>query len=138
MTDTQLTLIGNLTADPELRYTPSGTAMANFTVASTSRIYCKQTSRWEDGETLFLRCIAWKRLAENVAELVKCTRVIVQGTLRARSYTDRDGGRRTAIEIDAEEVGVSVAYATARLIGNRNAGPDPWAGTPTTADKETA
>lgn len=114
--DTQITLIGNLTDDPELRFTPSGAAVANFTVASTPRSFDKNTSEWKDGETLFLRCAVWRQAAENAAEsLEKGMRVIVQGRLKARSYDDRDGNKRTVNEVDVEEVGPSLQWATAKV-----------------------
>lgn len=112
--DTPITLVGNLTADPELRFTPGGDAVANFTVASTPRIFNRQTNQWDDGETLFLRCIAWRNMAENVAEsLVKGTRVIVQGLLQQRSYETREGQKRTAVEVRVDEVGPSLRNAQA-------------------------
>lgn len=114
--DTVITVIGNLTADPELRFTPSGAAVANFTVASTPRAFDKQSNEWKDGETLFLRCAAWKEAAENVAEsLEKGTRVIVQGRLKARSYETKDGDRRTTQELDVDEIGPSLKSATAKV-----------------------
>lgn len=114
--DTQITLIGNLTDDPELRFTPSGAAVANFTVASTPRSYDKQTNEWKDGETLFLRCAVWRQAAENVAEsLQKGMRVIVQGRIKSRSYENREGEKRTVHEVDVEEVGPSLTWATAKV-----------------------
>lgn len=114
--ETVMTLIGNLTADPELRFTPSGAAVANFTVASTPRQFDKQSNEWKDGETLFLRCAAWKEAAENVAEsLTKGARVIVQGRLKARSYETKDGDRRTTQELDVDEIGPSLKSATAKV-----------------------
>lgn len=114
--DTQITLVGNLTADPELRFTPSGAAVANFTVASTPRTFDRQANEWKDGDTMFLQCSIWRQAAENVAEsLSKGMRVIVQGRLRSRSYDDREGNRRTVFEVDVEEVGPSLRYATARV-----------------------
>lgn len=113
--DTQITIVGNITADPELRFTPSGAAVANFTVASTPRSYDKATGEWKDGETLFLRCSLWRQAAENVAEsLTKGTRVIVTGRLRQRSY-DKDGEKRTVIELEVDEIGPSLRYVTATL-----------------------
>lgn len=113
--DTVITVIGNLTADPELRFTQSGLAVASFTVASTPRSFDRQSGEWKDGEALFLRCSIWRDAAENVAEsLEKGTRVIVQGRLKQRSYTDRDGNNRTSIELDVEEIGPSLRYATAK------------------------
>ena len=119
--ETQITLVGNLTADPELRFTPSGAAVANFTVASTPRTFDRQSNEWKDGETMFLNCSIWRQAAENVAEtLTKGMRVIVQGRLKSRSYDDREGNRRTVFEVDVEEVGPSLRYATAKV--NRTSG----------------
>ncbi|WP_010533202.1 single-stranded DNA-binding protein [Brachybacterium squillarum] len=113
--DTVITVIGNLTADPELRFTQSGAAVASFTVASTPRTFDRQTNEWKDGEALFLRCSVWRDAAENVAEsLEKGARVIVQGRLQQRSYTDRDGNNRTSVELQVDEVGPSLRYATAK------------------------
>lgn len=133
MTDTQITVVGNLTGDPELRFTPGGTAVANFTVASTPRTYDKQTQQWVDGEALFVRCRVWRDYAENVAEsLTKGARVIVTGKLKARSYQDRDGNQRTAWEVDVEEVGPALRYATAQPVRtpskNNAGGGSPWPG----------
>ncbi|BDH59776.1 hypothetical protein MTP03_47150 [Tsukamurella sp. PLM1] len=106
--DTVITVIGNLTADPELRFTPSGAAVANFTVASTPRTFDRNTNEWKDGEALFLRCNIWREAAENVAEsLTKGTRVIVSGRLKQRSYDDREGQRRTVVELEVDEIGPS-------------------------------
>ena len=117
--DTITTVVGNLTDDPELRFTPSGAAVTNFTVASTPRTFNRQSNSWEDGETLFLRCSIWRQAAENVAEsLQRGTRVIVQGRLKSRSYDDREGNKRTVIEMEAEEVGPSLTWASATV--NRN------------------
>lgn len=117
--DTVITVIGNLTADPELRFTPSGAAVANFTIASTPRAFDRQTNEWKDQETLFLRCSVWREAAENVAEsLTKGTRVIAQGRLKARSYETKEGERRTNHELEVDEIGPSMRYATARV--NRN------------------
>jgi len=111
-----LTVIGNLTADPELRFTPSGPAVASFTVASTPRTFDRQAGEWKDGETLFLRCSVWRETAENVAEsLTKGTRVIVTGRLTQRSYETRKGEKRTVVELQVDEVGPSLARATARV-----------------------
>lgn len=116
MTDTIITVVGNLTADPELRFTASGTPVANFTIASTPRTYDRQTNEWKDGDTLFLRCSIWKDSAENVTEtLTKGTRVIATGKLKQRSYTTRDGDNRTAIELEVDEIGPSLRYATAKI-----------------------
>lgn len=113
--DTQITVIGNLTADPELRFTQSGVAVANFTIASTPRTFDKQANEWRDGEALFLRSTIWRDAAENVAEsLEKGSRVIAQGRLVQRSFTDREGNNRTSIELDVDEIGPSLRYATAK------------------------
>lgn len=152
--DTYVTVVGNLVDDPELRFTPSGAAVANFRIASTPRTFNRQSNEWEDGEALFLTCSVWRQAAENVAEsLVKGMRVVVQGRLKQRSYEDREGQRRTVIELEAEEVGPSLKYGTAKFTrsagggrsggvygggqggysgggqgGNAGAGqPDPWA-----------
>jgi single-strand DNA-binding protein len=114
--ETTLTLVGNLTGDPELRFTPSGAAVANFTVASTPRTFDRQSNEWKDGETLFMRCAIWREAAENVAEsLTKGTRVVVTGRLRSRSYDTREGEKRTVMEMDVEEIGPSLRYATAKV-----------------------
>jgi len=114
--DTTLTVIGNLTADPELRFTPSGAAVASFTVASTPRTFDKQSGEWKDGEALFLRCNIWRQAAENVAEsLTRGARVIVNGRLKQRSFETREGEKRTVVELDVEEIGPSLRYATAKV-----------------------
>ena len=114
--DTTITVIGNLTADPELRFTQSGVAVANFTIASTPRTFDKQRNEWVDGEALFLRSTIWRDAAENVAEsLEKGSRVIAQGRLVQRSFTDREGNNRTSIELDVDEIGPGLRYATARV-----------------------
>ena len=114
--ETVITVIGNLTADPELRFTPSGAAVANFTVASTPRTFDRQSNEWKDGDTLFMRCSIWREAAENVAEsLTKGTRVIVQGRLVQRSYETREGEKRTVVEMQVDEVGPSLRYATAKV-----------------------
>ena len=114
--DTTITVVGNLTADPELRFTPSGAAVANFTVASTPRIYDRQSGEWKDGEALFLRCNIWREAAENVAEsLTRGSRVIVQGRLKQRSYETREGEKRTVVELEVDEIGPSLRYATAKV-----------------------
>ena len=114
--DTVITVVGNLTDDPELRFTPSGAAVANFTVASTPRFFDKNTNDWKDGDALFLRCSIWRQAAENVAEtLTKGARVIVQGRLKQRSYETREGEKRTVYELDVDEVGPSLRYATAKV-----------------------
>jgi single-strand DNA-binding protein len=114
--DTTITVVGNLTADPELRFTPSGAAVANFTVASTPRIYDRQSGDWKDGEALFLRCNIWREAAENVAEsLTRGARVIVTGRLKQRSFETREGEKRTVMEVEVEEIGPSLKYATAKV-----------------------
>ncbi len=136
--DTTITIIGNLTDDPDLRFTPSGAAVANFTVASTPRFYDKNAGEWRDGDALFLRCSIWRQAAENVAEsLQRGSRVVVQGRLRQRSFETREGEKRTVFEIAADEVGASLRYATAKITkttrgsggggGGQSAGNDPWA-----------
>ena len=136
--ETVITIVGNLVDDPELRFTPSGAAVAKFRVASTPRIYDKQASEWKDGDSLFLTCSVWRQAAENVAEsLQRGMRVIVQGRLKQRSYEDREGVKRTVYELDVDEVGPSLARATAKVAknpagggnGNRGNSPtdDPWA-----------
>ena len=114
--DTTITVVGNLTADPELRFTPSGAAVANFTVASTPRIYDRQSGEWKDGDALFLRCNIWREAAENVAEsLMRGSRVIVTGRLKQRSFETREGEKRTVFEVEVDEIGPSLRYATAKV-----------------------
>jgi len=114
--ETTITLVGNLTRDPELRFTPAGAAVADFTVASTARTFDRQTSEWKDGDTLFIRCSAWRALAENVAgSLTKGTRVIVTGALKVREYERQDGGRGTSVEMTVDEVGPSLRNATVQV-----------------------
>src|SRR3954453_4949210 len=114
--ETIITVVGNLTGDPELRFTPSGAAVANFTIASTPRTFDKQANEWKDGDTLFLNCSIWRQAAENVAEsLQKGMRVVAQGRLKQRSYETREGEKRTVVEMDVEEVGPSLKYATAKV-----------------------
>ena len=132
--ETILTVIGNLVGDPELRFTPSGAAVANFTVASTPRTFDKATSEWKDGEALFLRCSCWRQAAENVAEsLSKGARVIVTGRLKQRSYETKGGEKRQTIELEVDEIGPSLKYATAKVTkasrGSEGSVPvqaDPW------------
>ena len=152
--DTVITVVGNLTDDPELRFTSSGAAVANFTVASTPRFFDKNTNDWKDGDALFLRCSIWRQAAENVAEtLTKGARVIVQGRLKQRSYETRDGEKRTVYELDVDEVGPSLKYATAKVVkvsrGSGGGGgfgggapaasaapaEDPWASAPAVDDE---
>jgi single-strand DNA-binding protein len=114
--ETIITVVGNLTADPELRFTPSGAAVANFTVASTPRTFDRQSGEWKDGEALFLRCNIWRQAAENVAEsMTRGMRVVVQGRLKQRSFETKEGEKRTVVEMDADEVGPSLRYATAKV-----------------------
>ncbi|MDX6331955.1 MAG: single-strand DNA-binding protein, partial [Streptomycetaceae bacterium] len=114
--ETVITVVGNLVDDPELRFTPSGAAVAKFRVASTPRIFDKQTNEWKDGDGLFLTCSVWRQAAENVAEsLQRGMRVIVQGRLKQRSYEDREGVKRTVYELDVEEVGPALSRATAKV-----------------------
>ena len=124
--DTQITVIGNLTDAPEVRFTPSGAAVANFTIASTPRTFDRNSNEWRDGETLFLRSSVWREQAENVAEsLGKGDKVIAQGKLKSRSYEDKDGQRRTVTEFDVEDIGPALAKATAKVTrtgGQKGAG----------------
>jgi single-strand DNA-binding protein len=114
--DTTITVVGNLTDDPELRFTPSGAAVAKFRVASTPRYLDKTTSEWKDGDPLFLACTVWRQAAENVAEsLTRGSRVIVSGRLKQRSYETREGEKRTFIELEVDEIGPSLRYATAKV-----------------------
>ncbi|MEE6287080.1 single-stranded DNA-binding protein [Georgenia sp. MJ173] len=114
--ETIITVVGNLTADPELRFTPSGAAVASFTVASTPRTFDRQSNEWKDAETLFMRCSVWREAAENVAEsLAKGNRVVVQGRLVQRSFETREGEKRTVVEMQVDEVGPSLRYATAKV-----------------------
>ena len=135
--DTTITLIGNLTDDPELRYTPTGAAVASFTVASTPRFLDKATNEWKDGDTLFLRCNIWRQAAENVAEsLTRGTRVIVSGRLKQRSYETKEGEKRTVYEVEVDEIGPSLKNATAKVNKTTRSAPggggfgspadDPW------------
>jgi single-strand DNA-binding protein len=121
--DTVITVIGNITGDPELRFTPSGAAVANFTIASTPRSFDRQTNEWKDGETLFLRCSVWRDAAENVAEsLAKGMRVIAQGRLTQRNYETREGEKRTVVELQVDEVGPSLRYASAKVTRTQRGG----------------
>jgi len=145
--DIAVTVVGNLTNDPELRFTPSGAAVASFTVASSSRVLDKTTNEWKDGETVFMRCSVWRQYAENVAEsLTKDTRVIVSGRLKQRSYETREGEKRQVMELEVDDVGPALRYATAKVtrtqsqgggFGGGNGGggasapaDDPWASSP--------
>ena len=114
--ETTITVVGNLTNDPELRFTPSGSAVANFTIASTPRTFDRASNEWKDGETLFLRASVWREAAENVAEsLTKGTRVVVQGRLKSRSYETKEGDKRTVMELEVDEIGPSLRYASAKV-----------------------
>jgi len=141
--ETVITVVGNLVDDPELRFTPSGAAVANFRIASTPRTFDRQSNEWKDGEALFLSCSVWRQAAENVAEsLQKGMRVVVQGRLKQRSYETREGEKRTVVELDVEEVGPSLKYATAKVArvqrsgggggygSQGGGGDDPWASSP--------
>lgn len=136
--DPYITIIGNLTGDPELRFTPSGAAVANFTVAQTPRTFDKNSNEWKDGETVFMRCSIWREAAENVAEsLFRGSRVIAHGRLVSRSWDDKETGqKRTALELQVDEIGPSLKYATAKVTkaergGGRGGGePDPWSTPP--------
>jgi single-strand DNA-binding protein len=147
--DIVITVVGNLTNDPELRFTPSGAAVASFTVASTPRILDKATNEWKDGDAVFMRCSVWRQYAENVAEsLQKGARVIVTGRLKQRSYETREGEKRTVMEMEVDEVGPALKYATAKVnkvqrggggFGGETGGSqatssdDPWAAGPSNA-----
>lgn len=124
--ETVITVVGNLTADPELRYTQNGVAVANFTIASTPRMYDRASGEWKDGEALFLRASVWRDFAEHVANsLTKGSRVIASGRLRQRSYETKEGEKRTSIELEVDEIGPSLRYATAsvtRVAGSRSGG----------------
>jgi len=121
--ETTITVIGNLTNDPELRFTPSGSAVANFTIASTPRTFDRQSNEWKDGETLFLRAAVWREAAENVAEsLTKGMRVIVTGRLKSRSYETKEGEKRTVIELEVDEIGPSLRYANAKVNRTQRSG----------------
>ena len=145
--DTTLTIIGNLVADPELRFTPAGAAVANFTVASTPRTFDRNKNEWIDGDALFMRCNIWREAAENVAEsLTRGSRVIVSGRLKQRSYETREGEKRTVVELEVDEIGPSLKYATAKVNkADRKSGgarttttttqDDPW-GSPPANDSE--
>jgi single-strand DNA-binding protein len=129
--DTQITVVGNLVDDPELRFTPSGAAVANFRIASTPRTFDRQSNEWKDGETLFMRCSVWRDAAENVAEsLARGTRVIVSGRLKSRSYETKEGEKRTVVEMEVDEVGPSLRYATAKVTRTQRQGGSSYGGGP--------
>ena len=121
--ETTIPVVGNLTSDPELRFTPSGSAVANFTIASTPRTFDRQSSEWKDGETLFLRASVWREAAENVAEtLTKGTRVVAQGRLKSRTYDTKEGEKRTVMELEVDEIGPSLRYASAKVSRTQRSG----------------
>ena len=138
--ETVITVVGNLTADPELRFTPSGAAVANFTIASTPRTFDRQSGEWKDQEALFMRCNIWRQAAENVAEtLTRGMRVVAQGRLRQRSFETKEGEKRTVVELEVDEIGPSLKYATAKVNkisrgggGGGSSAPadDPWGSAP--------
>ncbi|WP_113705284.1 single-stranded DNA-binding protein [Nonomuraea lactucae] len=142
--ETTITIIGNLTGDPELNYTQSGLAVASFTIASSPRVYNKQVEQWQDGEPLFMRCSAWRDLGDHVTEsLTKGTRVIASGRLRQRTYETSDGDRRTVVEMTVDEIGPSLRFATAKPQkaarsahnGHGGAPADPWASSTPASDE---
>ena len=121
--ETVITVIGNLTGDPEMRATPSGSMVANFTIASTPRTFDRQTNEWKDGEAMFLRCSLWREQAENAVEsLTKGMRVIAQGNLKMRSYDDKEGNRRTVTELEVDEIGPSLRFASAKVTRTNRSG----------------
>jgi single-strand DNA-binding protein len=136
--ETAITVVGNATGEPQLKFTATGTAVASFTLASTARLFDKQTGAWRDGDTLFVRVNAWRSMAENASDSVrKGTRLVVTGRLRQTTWTADDGTQRTGLEIDADDIGVSLRWATAHitrtarsLAGTQPDGADPWAATP--------
>lgn len=143
--ETTLTLVGNLVADPEIRFTQSGAAVCSFTVASTPRTFDRQSGEWKDGDALFLRCNVWRQMAENVGDsLTRGSRVLVQGRLRQRQFETKEGEKRTVVELEVDEIGPSLRYATAKINkvqregGNQQSRPprqqapadDPWGSAP--------
>lgn len=142
--ETVITVVGNLTADPELRFTPSGAPVANFTIASTPRTFDRQSGEWKDGEALFMRCSIWRQAAESVADsLTKGTRVVATGRLKQRSFETKEGEKRTVVEMDVDEIGPSLRYATAKVTkasrgsggggggyGGGGQAEDPWGSAP--------
>ena len=127
--DTVITIIGNLTSDPELRFTPSGAAVADFTIASTPRTLDRQTQEWKDGEALFLRCSCWRQMAEHVAgSLTRGSRVMAQGRLKQRSFETKEGEKRTVVELEVDEIGPSLRYATATVSKVAGSGGGPGGG----------
>lgn len=139
--EVQVTIVGNTTADAELRFIPSGAAVANFTVASTPRTFDKQANEWRDGDALFMRCNVWRQQAENVVEsILRGTRVVVTGRLKQRSFDTKEGEKRTVVELDVDEVAVSLKYATAKVnkvsregVRENPGSGDPWGGQPANA-----
>lgn len=128
-----ITVVGNLTAEPDLRYTPAGVAVLDFTVASTPRVYDRESGEWKDDETLFLRCSVWRQAAENAAQsLTKGTRVIVHGRLRQRSFETKEGDKRTVVELDVDAIGPELRYASAKVSrgGGATADDGPWQSPP--------
>lgn len=143
--ETPLTIVGNLTDDPELRFTPSGAPVVNFTIASTPRVYNKETNAWDDGDTLFMRCSLWRQYAENVAEtLQRGYRVIAQGRLKQRTYETREGEKRTVMEMEVDEIGPALRFVTATIHRADSGGQprkqqqpaaDPWGAVDTPTDE---
>lgn len=126
--ETVITVVGNLTADPELRHTNNGVALASFTIASTPKIYDRQSNEWRDGEALFLRCTVWREYAENVVNsLTKGARVIARGNLKQRNYETKEGERRTSYELEVDEIGPSLRFATAQINRSQPRGSSPFA-----------
>jgi single-strand DNA-binding protein len=140
--ETTITVVGNLTADPDLRFTPAGVAVLDFTVASTPRVYDRESGEWRDDHTLFLRCNLWRQAAENAAKsLTKGTRVIVQGRLKQRSFETKEGDKRTVVELDVDAIGPELRYASAKVSkvsrdGGAAADDDPWQSPPAAARDE--
>ncbi|HJX77303.1 single-stranded DNA-binding protein [Glutamicibacter sp.] len=137
--ETVITVIGNLTADPELRFTPSGSAVANFTIASTPRTFDRQSNEWKDGEALFLRCSVWRETSENAAEtLTKGMRVIAQGRLHQRKYTTKEGEDRTVMELEVDEIGPSLRFASAKVTRTNRSGGNGGGGTQSQPPQQSA
>ena len=137
--ETLITVIGNLTADPELRFTPSGSAVANFTIASTQRTFDRQSNEWKDGEALFLRCSVWRETSENAAEtLTKGMRVIAQGRLHQRKYTTKEGEDRTVMELEVDEIGPSLRFASAKVTRTNRSGGNGGGGTQSQPPQQSA
>lgn len=135
--ETVMTVVGNLTSDPEVRYTQDGTTVANFTVASTPRTFDRATNDWKDGEALFLRCSAWKELGSNVANSIfKGSRVIVVGKLKQRSYTTKEGEKRVSWELEVDEIGPSLKYGTSKFTKAERATSGEYRQTPPTGNED--